>query len=490
MTREKRPYIPTLSDRHTKIVATIGPASADRTIIEEMIHAGADVFRINLAYKTHTTHQKLIESIREAEISCKRNVALLIDIPGPKLRLGALPRDPLPLTVGMRVVLTGTGSIPNTIVLPVSDPALLPTVYPGDPVLMADGAVMLAVLSTKGDQIVAEVRAEGTLHEGNGVVFPGRRPDVPFITEKLKSNLTFAAEAGADYIALSFVSNDADIIAVRDFLFSIGSSIPLIAKIEQESAVLNYQAILRVSDGIMVARGDLGVEMPIEQIPHIQKSVITGANMHKKPVITATEMLESMVTRGRPTRAEVTDVANAILDGTDALMLSAETSIGVSPVQAVTMMASIALETEKHLSYRPGAGSHEVPGEPVTIGDVISASACDTAMHLNCRSIVAFTRSGKTAHRASSCRPAQPILAITSDPRVYKRLLLWWGVLPVLHTPTISADTLFCDAMHIALATGQVSPGDTIVIIAGIPGGEEGSTNLIKVEKIPKEPIF
>jgi len=471
--------------RHTKIIATIGPASSDEIIISEMIQAGMDIARLNLSYGTLASHKKVIASIRMAEKKTKRKVGLLIDIPGPKLRLGTLPISPLTLRTGDHVIFTGEKSATEPLSLPISDKTLIPLVVRGDQILIADGSVVLTVQSFTNNIITAKVDVGGVVRDNSGVVFPGKRPDVNFITDTLVKNLAFAVEEKADYIALSFVSSDKDVYAVRDVLLSIPSDMIIIAKIEQESAVTHYETILKASDGIMVARGDLGVEMPIEQIPHIQKSLIQKANRQKIPIITATEMLESMIHHGRPTRAEVTDVANAIMDGTDAIMLSAETSVGTYPVRTVQMMASIAVEAEKHLPYRDVYGTYSQFFEtPVSIGDVISAGACYTAMQLKSRIIVAFTRSGKTAERASSCRPKQPILAITSQPRVYRRLLLWWGVEPVLHTPIISADTLFENAVKIALSTGYASYGDTIVIVAGIPTGQKGSTNMMKVELI------
>ncbi|MDD1724044.1 MAG: pyruvate kinase, partial [Methanospirillum sp.] len=334
----------------------------------------------------------------------------------------------------------------------------------------------------------SEVIAGGILKPGMGVVIPGRRPDVPYTGEEFMNNVRFAITQEPDFIALSFVGTVRDIRDARKILQDEnGENIPLIAKIESREAVDHLEDIISGADGIMVARGDLGVELPIEQVPHIQKEIISRCNHQGIPVITATEMLESMAKHSRPTRAEVTDVANAIIDGTDATMLSGETSIGVNPALAVRTMNNIALETEQHLPYlrmlNERAAWHEK-----SVEGIISYRACFIAEELKSPAIVAFTRSGLTAERVSRCRPRAPVFAITPERSVARRLLLRWGIQPVLADPVRTADELFSLSTWITRQTKTAVPGDQLVIIAGNFAGKEGRTNMIKVQEIPQEP--
>jgi len=321
------------------------------------------------------------------------------------------------------------------------------------------------------------------LQQGKGLVVPGMRISVPFITEKLRKAIAFAVKQRPDFLALSFVAGAGDLAAARAILAASGAAIPLIAKIERGEAVENFSDILAASDGIMVARGDLGVELPLERVPLIQKDIIRRCNRAGKPVITATEMLESMIKNFRPTRAETTDVANAILDGSDAVMLSAETSIGKYPAQAVKMMAGIARATEKKLAYeqilaeRRGWLGRETD-------ELISYSACQTASRLRAAAIVAFTQSGSTAVRVSRCRPGVPVLALTPSQTVAGKLLLYWGVRPYLITGPASVDEIFALGARLAGKLGYARPGESIIITAGIPIGEAGTTNMLKVQRV------
>lgn len=466
--------------RLTRIIATIGPASADIGTISDMIRAGMDIARLNLSHGTLQEHQDIIARIRLAARESAKQVAIMIDIPGPKLRVRSLPEKEITLFKNDQVILSAN---PAEGEIGISPAAYIPRVYQGDIILIADGAVLLTIIEA-GDIIRAKVESGGTIRTGAGVVFPGRRPDIPYTNEELLNNLSFAAEQNPDFIALSFVGSPEDITAVTAILTQKGCTIPLIAKIETKYAVDLFDEILKASDGIMVARGDLGVELPIACVPHVQKEIIRSCNRVGKPVITATEMLESMVEHGRPTRAEVTDVANAIADGTDATMLSAETSIGKNPVQAISMMAEIACETEKHLPYRAMLDQRRVWYADGPSG-IISYSACYLANELDSRAIVAFTRSGITAERVSRCRPGTPILAITPDEQVARRLLIRWGVIPCIHDPIHTADELFQIALDIAGKMGLTHSNDRLVIIAGNFAGIQGKTNMIKVQNVP-----
>ncbi|MDD1729963.1 MAG: pyruvate kinase [Methanospirillum sp.] len=465
--------------RLTRIIATIGPASADIGTIRAMIRAGMDIARLNLSHGTLQDHQETISRIRLAATEARKLVAIMIDIPGPKLRVRSMPGPEISFFPQDHVVLA---SEPDAGELGIGPASYIPQMCEGDTMLLADGAVTLTVTSI-GPSIRAEVITGGTIRQGAGVVIPGRRPDIPYVNEELKKNLSFAAELNPDFIALSFVGSAGDITTVRDILTDDHRIIPLIAKIETKLAVDLFDEILEAADGIMVARGDLGVELPIACVPHVQKEIIRSCNCAGKPVITATEMLESMVEHGRPTRAEVTDVANAIVDGTDATMLSAETSIGKDPARAIAMMAEIACETERHLPYRQileerkewhGSGPSEI----------ISYSACYLANELASRAIVAFTRSGITAERVSRCRPGTPILAITPDEQIARRLLNRWGVIPCIHAPIHTADELFFIALELAHEHDLTRSGDRLVIIAGNFAGIQGRTNMIKVQTV------
>jgi len=363
-------------------------------------------------------------------------------------------------------------------------PSLDKSVRPHDTVILDDGTILLRVRAIEGGSIVCRVTVGGVLIQGRGLVVPGMKISVPFMTERLRECLAFAVTQQPDYLALSFVTTAEDIAGVRAVLKELGTSVPVVAKIERAEALENFARILDAVDGVMVARGDLGVELPLERVPLIQKDLIRACNRVGKPVITATEMLESMINEARPTRAEATDVANAIFDGTDAIMLSGETSIGKYPVDAVRTMARIARAAEKKLRY------DELLAERrqwlcAETDEVISFNACQTAYSLNAACIVAFTQSGSTARRIARYRPSVPVLALTPDPRVLRRLLLYWGVRP--ETVTGAPDRLgdvFTFAAARARDLGLARPGDNIIISAGIPIGEAGTTNLLKVEQV------
>jgi len=472
-----------LHGNRTKIVCTIGPATSSAATIERLITAGMNVARLNLSHGTHDEHSRYIKTIRRLSQRLGLKVAILIDLPGPKYRIGKLKDAKVLLKRGAQVVLTTRPVEGDAALVPVSLSHLPQDVKAGDTVLLDDGAIQLKVLGVEATEVKCRVTVGGVLTDGRGLVVPGMRTSEPFITDSLREHLSFAIKQQPDYLALSFVSSPDDVIRVKAILNESDAEIPIIAKIEKGEAVSQFNSILKVSDGIMVARGDLGVDIPLERVPLVQKEIIRKCNQKGKPVITATQMLESMVNSVRPTRAEVADVANAIFDGTDTTMLSAETSIGRYPVRAVTIMARIIRETENRLPYEQILAERGGWLEEQT-DELISYSACHTAHKLGAAAIVAFTQSSSTAGRVSKYRPKMPILAITPSQAAAGRLLLYWGVHPFQIAVPPSVDELFATAARLARDLGLVKTGDLIVITGGIPLGVAGSTNLLKVEKI------
>ena len=472
-----------LSKRRTKIVCTIGPATGSAAAIERLILAGMNIARLNLSHGTHREHGRYIQIIRRVSQRLGIDVAILMDLPGPKYRTGKLKGGQILLKNRSSVVLTTRQVAGDTGLIPVNLPHLPREVKTGDLVLLDDGAIQLKVLEANGTEVRCRVIAGGVLTEGRGMVVPGMRISGPFVTDSLEKNLLFAISKGPEYIALSFVSSADDVKAVKDILRKNDADIPIIAKIERGDAVSKFDSILAASDSIMVARGDLGVDIPLERVPMVQKEIIQKCNLAGKPVIIATQMLESMINAARPTRAEVTDIANAIFDGADATMLSAETSVGRYPVPAVTFMAKIAQEAESKLPYDRILLERGRQLEHKT-DELISYSACHTAYSLEAKVIVAFTQSGSTAGRVSKYRPKTPILAITPDCNVCRRLLLRWGVHPIRIPEQKSIDELFATGVRLAKEVKLAKAGDLIVITGGIPIGVAGSTNLLKVEKV------
>ncbi len=470
-------------NQHTKIVCTMGPGLTP-ALIERLIRAGMDVARINRSHGTQDEAASYIRTVRELAAKLGRNVAILIDLPGPKYRIGELKTSSVILKKGAQVVLTRGRILGDEKILPINFPSLHKDVEPGKAILLDDGAMQLKVLEIRGTDIICRVMEGGILTQHRGVVVPGSKISEPFLTAGLKKNLNFAIEQKADYIALSFISVAEDVLKVKEILKRKDCHAPLISKIERAEAVRNLDKILEVSDGLMVARGDLGVEMPLKDVPLIQKEIIRRCNIAGKAVITATQMLESMINAARPTRAEVSDIANAILDGTDAIMLSAETSIGKYPVQAVKTMYDVALVTEKHLRHDQILASFEPYLENHT-DELISYNACHTAYKLNAKAIVAVTQSGSTARRVSRYRPHMPVIAITPNQEVTGRLVLYWGVYAFYaETPTSLEDQLDISA-KLVKRLGIAKSGDLIVITGGIPVGVAGTTNLLKVHRVP-----
>ena len=425
---------PRLFGRRTKIVATIGPASGSTEVLERLIRAGVNVARLNLAHGGEDDHAGHVAQLREIAQRLDTSVAILVDLPGDKFRTGALAGGRAILHKGASITLLNEPSVGDAARVSVSPPGVSDYARRGDTVLIGDGNIQLTVIRRGKKGVEARVVAGGVLTEGRGLVIPGRATPGPYLSETMLEKLRFAASLRPDYLALSFVTAASDMNDVRAFLRKQGADIPLIAKIERAEAVRHFQSILAVSDAVMVARGDLGVEIPLERVPLVQKQIIAQCNRVGTPVITATEMLMSMVKSTRPTRAEATDVANAIFDGTDATMLSEETAIGSHPVEAVRMMDRIARATERSLPYESALLAKNAWLELRT-EELISYNACLTAHSLGAKAIVAFTESGSTAARVSKYRPRTPILAITPDATTARRLVLLWVPTRLMITP-------------------------------------------------------
>ncbi|MBI2860628.1 MAG: pyruvate kinase [Chloroflexi bacterium] len=470
-------------DRRTRIVCTIGPATSSAAMIESLVRSGMNVARLNLSHGSHVMHSRYVSTVRRIARRLGTTVAVLMDLPGPKYRIGRLKGGQVTLKKGNMVTLTIEDIEGDSSTLPVNLPDLPRDIKIGDTVLLDDGALQLRAVQKSATEVIAKVVAGGLLTENRGLVVPGMPTSGPFITGALREHIRFAVQEKPDYVALSFVSSVADVAAVRAIFCEQGADIPIIAKIERVQAVNDFDAILAASDGIMVARGDLGVDIPLEKVPLVQKHIIQKCNRAGKPVITATQMLESMTAAARPTRAEVTDVANAIFDGTDATMLSAETSVGKHPVQALRTMSRIALEADKRLPYQTLLVERGEWIERQT-DELIAYSACHIARTLEAAAVVAFTQSGSTAARVSKYRPGVPILAITHEAAIMGRLVLNWGTYPFLIAEPSSLDELFNMGVKIAGELKLTRPGQFLVITGGVPIGVAGATNLLKVERI------
>lgn len=469
--------------RRTKIVCTIGPSSSSPQMIEALMRAGMDVARLNFSHGTKETHKEVIDRVRTIGSSLGVAVAILQDLPGPKTRTIGPRGGPVELAEGARFTLTAR-EVPGSVEeVSVTLQSLAQDVRPGDAILLDDGKIELRVLRTYGQDVETVVITGGSLSASKGINVPGVTLSVSSLTERDIDLLRFGLQEGVDIVALSFVRSIADVNTARKIINETERRPLLIAKLEKHEALDNLEEILEGVDGLMVARGDLGVEIPIEQVPVAQKRVIAAANRRGKPVITATQMLESMVENPRPTRAEVTDVANAIYDGTDAVMLSGETASGQYPVQAVRMMDRIAREVEPILPYDRMLHEKEASLEQFTF-DAISFDAVRTANQLNAAVIVAFTATGATARRVSKYRPRVPVLAIASDQATWNRLALSWGVTPYLVPELSSIEEMTDEARLASLGSGLAKSGDRIVIVAGVPVGASGRTNLLRVETL------
>ncbi len=468
---------------HTKIVCTIGPASEDVEILRRMIRAGMSVARLNFSHGTHAEHGRRIAGIRRAAGEEGRTVAVMLDTMGPEVRLGFLKKEPMRLAEGDEVVLTTEEIKGDNRRIPVSYAGLPEDVRPGDMILIADGLISLQVLDTTVTDVLCRVNNSGEITSRKRLYVPGVRINLPAVTEKDLADIKYGIEQQVDFIAASFIHRAADVLAIRQVLEKAGTDIDIIAKIENRESVNNLDEIIKVAEGIMVARGDLGVEIPAEEVPLIQKAIIERCNRVGKPVVTATQMLESMIHNPRPTRAEASDVANAIFDGTDAVMLSGETAVGKYPVDSVETMARIAGRAEAALHYEELLGKKRVAFSR-TVTDAISYATCTTAQDLGAAAIITSTASGYTAKMVSKYRPRAPIVAVTPHVRVLRRLALVWGVQPLLVGQTGGTDEMIASAVEVSLAAGMIKGGDLVVITAGVPAGVHGTTNLIRVHTV------
>ncbi len=462
--------------RRTKIVCTIGPACRD--LLEGMIKEGMDMARLNFSHGTHSQHRADIRRIRGLSAELGRPVSIMQDLPGPKLRVGDIA--PMELREGDEITLSAKGG-ESTIPLPYQE--LVEDIKVGEPIFMDDGKIKLRALGKEEGAIRCEVLEGGGLSSHKGINLPETSLSLPSATEEDLHHLQFGLEEGVDYVALSFVRSAQDVEGAKGEIRKRGFDTPVIAKIEKSEAVKAIDEIVEASDGVMVARGDLGVEVAIEEVALVQKMVIEKCNRAGKPVITATQMLESMVENQRPTRAEVTDVSNAIYDGTDAVMLSGETATGKYPIEAVGMMSKIAIRTEASLDYRQILLS-KLDYREETVSDSIAHATCQIAEELRARGIVVSTNSGSTALRVSRFRPSAPILAITPQEETWRRLNLVWGVYPYRVEGIRSTDDMMAKAEKMGLESGLFQRGDKVVITAGIPFGLPGTTNLLKVQTI------
>lgn len=468
--------------RHTKIVCTIGPASESPETLKKMILAGMNVARLNFSHGSYEEHRRRIETVRTAAGELHRNVAILLDLKGPKIRVGDLA-SPLHLKAGERVTLTVEQADGTATRIPVNYPPLPREVSSGYTILLADGLIALKVLATTETDVHCEVLNDGVLTSRKGLNLPGVRTSIEAVTEKDVADIRFGVSLDVDYVAASFVRRADDILAVRRVLEEEQSDALIIAKIETWEAISNLDEIIQVSDGIMVARGDLGLEINAEEVPLVQKRIIRDCNRVGKPVITATQMLESMVHNPRPTRAEASDVANAILDGTDAVMLSAETAVGEYPVEAVATMARIAARVEEALPYDEILDRNRVAARG-TVTDAIAYGTCTTAADLGAAAIVTATQSGYTARMVARYRPPCPIVAVTPSQKVLRQMALVWGVHPLLVREISDTDTMIAASIQAALDAQFIKGGDLVVITAGVPVSVSGTTNLIKVHTV------
>lgn len=467
--------------RKTKIVCTIGPATDDDSVMRQIMLSGMNVARFNFSHGDHATHEKRFEQIARLRKELGLPIATLMDTRGPEIRLGRFVDDkPVTIETGDTYTLTTDDVLCDEKVGSISFKNLPRDVKPGVHILVNDGVIEMVVEKVNATNIVCHVIHGGVLSNNKGINVPGVQLSMPYLSESDKNDLEFAAKMGFDFIAASFVRTSADIDYLRKYTQSLGwFDVRIIAKIENVEGVRNIDEILEASDGIMVARGDLGVEIPFEQIPSVQKQLIRKGYQAGKQVITATQMLESMITNPRPTRAEITDVANAIYDGTSAIMLSGESAAGKYPVEAVATMATIARRTEQDIDYRRRFYSHDYHPDDVT--NAISHATCTTAYDLNAAAIISVTQSGQTARMCSRFRPGVPIIACTTSKEVFRQLSLAWGVTPIIMQMKSSTDELFDAAVAAAMKEGLCRDGDLVVLTAGVPLGIPGTTNLLKV---------
>ncbi|HOJ52315.1 MAG TPA: pyruvate kinase [Syntrophales bacterium] len=466
--------------RKTKIICTLGPASETADVIEELIKGGMDVARLNFSHGTHADHGEKIRTVRNLSEKIGKPVAVLQDLAGPKLRIGEVPEAGIELFPGDRFVLTTEEKVGSGEGVSVSYDRLVEDVRLGDRILLADGLLELTVVDKKPKEVICRVITGGVLTSHKGINLPTGTVSMPVLTEKDRLDLAFGLEEDVDFVAVSFVRSPADVKEIKDFIAARGKEVPVIAKIEKHEALEHLEEIIDISDGVMVARGDLGVEIPLEDVPLVQKRIIAAANARGKIVITATQMLRSMVNSPRPTRAEATDVANAVIDGTDAVMLSEETASGAYPIEAVQFMDRICRAAEEGLTY----DYYQKMTPARDVSQSVAHAACVLADHLKAKVILAYTYSGATARYISRFRPRQPIIALSPEKKTVTRLALTWGCYPQLAMSPRDTDDLIEKAAHSVLASRKLSPGDVIVLTLGHPIWKSGTTNTLQVKVV------
>jgi len=474
---------PETQARRAKIICTIGPSCGTEGALKELMQAGMDVARLNFSHGSPQDHVRSIETLRRAAAEEGRTICILQDLQGPKIRTGALKgHQPVILKTGSQVTITARDVEGTAELISTTFKGLPQEVRPGSRVLLSDGRIELRVLDVKGVDIECQIVNGGTLAEHQGINLPGAALSIPALTEKDRKDLEFGLEHGVDMVALSFVRSAADVRSVKEIIAGHRQDVPVIAKLEKPQALDHLEEILEAADGVMVARGDLGVEMPLEKVPVIQKHVIRRAAEWRKPVIIATQMLESMIENPRPTRAEASDVANAIFDGTDAVMLSAETASGRYPREAVCMMAKIVVEAESNMDeFMQPRRRREHRG--LSVSETICESIAHAAEDLHMAAIAVFTESGNTARMISKFRPKSRIYAFSHVPAVCNRMNLFWGVKPVRRDHALSAEDMLTTAEQELLRTGKLKPGDVLGVVAGTQMSS-GSTNFMRLHVV------
>ena len=471
--------------KKTKIICTLGPASDSEEILSDMIDAGMNVARLNFSHGTHEEHAAKIAKIKNVRQRKKVPIPIMLDTKGPEFRIKTFKDGKITLKEGSVFTFTTDEIIGDKTRVSVSFKGICDQMNPGDKILLNNGLMIFEVIKVEKPDVVCKAIVGGVLSNRKSMFFPDKQLEMVYLSEQDKADIKFGVEQGVDFIAASFVSKAKDITDIRDWLRECGSpdgEIEIIAKIESRSGVNNLDEILKVCDGIMVARGDLGVEVPFEELPNIQKSLIKACRICGKRSITATEMLESMIKQPRPTRAEISDVANAVYDGSSAIMLSGETAAGAYPVEAVKAMAKIAEQAGENTSYIQHIAEKDY--RTTLLSEALAHSACTLAHDIGAKVIVVCTRTGGTARTVSRFRPMIDIIGMTTNERAYRKLALSWGVIPVMSEEFYSVDVLFHYAKRAAINTGLVKTGDTIVLTGGTPNGQSGNSNLINVETV------
>lgn len=475
--------------RKTKIVCTLGPAANDKETLRKLAEAGMNVARLNFSHGDHEEHGKRIELIKEIEKELKKPIGIMLDTQGPEIRTGKMKDDSITLNNNEEVIITTEKIVGDKNKFQIKYDNITNDINEDSNILLDDGLIELKVKEIKEKEIVCTVINGGNLGSQKGVNIPGIKTTLPAITKRDKDDIVFGIKHNIHFIAASFIRKASDVLEIRKVLEEEwAQEIKIISKIESEEAVSNIDEIIEVSDGIMIARGDLGVEIPAEKVPIIQKTIIRKCNEVAKPVITATQLLDSMIRNPRPTRAEASDVANAIFDGTDATMLSGETAIGNFPIQAVETMSNIALEIESSDSYKDQLNRREAI-KADTVTEAISIGSCEISSGLSADAIITATGSGSTARMVSKCRALTPIVAVTPNDMAYHNLTLSWGVYPTMSSDSTSTDEMMNNSINVALENNLVNEGDLVILTAGVPVGTPGTTNLIKVD-IVGDPII